>query len=166
MTVITLTRAEVAALKPCSLDKLKVFEGRDRLNAREALEAGASIRDLLWVAGKLGLKRQCVQFAVACAERVAHLNPDPRVQAALDAARAWLDDPSEDKRCAADAALAAAYAVRAAADAVRAAASDYASVYAVYAANAADYAAFPTGAAARAAQRDIFLTIFCPEDGQ
>lgn len=176
MTVITLTRAEVEALKPCSLDKLDVFKGRNRLNAREALEAGASVDDLLWVAGKLGLKRECVQFAVAVAERVAHLNPDPRVGAALDAARAWLADPSDDKRAAA---FAAGRAARAAAYATKAviATPDTAATYAARAANAAafiDTTAFYAAtyaaraasrdAAEREAQRGIFISIFCPED--
>ena len=194
MTAITLTRAEAAALKPCSLDKLDVFGDRDRLNAREALEAGASVDDLLWVAGQLGLKREIVQFTVAVAERVAHLNPDPRVKAALDAAQAWLDDPSEENRAAARAAAAAAacvastasydaaacvasaaasYAAAAAYDAAAAAAAYAAASYAASAAYAAVYTASAAAAdydvsraTARAAQRDIFLAIFCPEDGQ
>ena len=194
MTAITLTRAEVEALKPCSLDRLDVFEGRDRLNAREALEAGASVSDLLWVAGRLGLKWEIVRFAVACVERVAHLNPDPRVTAALDAAQAWVDDPREDKRTAAKTAAdhacdayldgggAAAYAAaraayaaaRAAQAAARAAQATYAAAsgadaaadYAAYAAARAAQAAEAADAAEREAQRDIFLAIFCPEDGQ
>lgn len=67
----TYTRAQIAALKPCSLDKLRVFKGRKTLTVAEALEAGASIDDLLWVAGRLGLKTECVRFAIACAQRVA-----------------------------------------------------------------------------------------------
>ena len=180
--VITLTRAEVEALKPCSLAKLDVFKDRDRLNAREALEAGASISDLLWVAGRLGLKREIVRFAVACAERVAHLNPDPRVQAALDAARAWLGDPSEDKRAvassaaydadAAGVAYAAAYdayaadAAHAASEACTTAAAVDPHIYAYAAAGYAARAANAAEAAEREAQRDIFISIFCPEDGQ
>lgn len=115
MTQISLSPAELAALKPCS-DRTALFAGRNRMTAREALDAGATVADLLWVAGKLGLKAECVAFAIACAERVARLNPDPRVRAALDAAKAWLDDPTEENRLAAAAAAAAdaAWAARAA----------------------------------------------------
>jgi hypothetical protein len=66
-----------------------------------------------------------VKFALFCAKQVVHLNSDPCVKAALSAAEAWVEDPSEDNRlkckeaaadaweadvAAADAAWAAAYA--------------------------------------------------------
>lgn len=90
---VTLTPAQLAALRPCA-DYSHLFGDREQMDARQALEAGASVDDLLWVAGRLGMARECVRFALLCAERVAHMNPDPRVRAALDAAQAWLDDPS------------------------------------------------------------------------
>ena len=99
---IRLTKAELTALDPCGLDdRLKLFGRRKSMDARQALEAGVSIDDLLWVAGSLGRKDLCVRYALACAQRVAHLNPDPRVQAALDATAAWIADPSEVNRDAA-----------------------------------------------------------------
>ena len=186
---IKLTREQLTALDPCDLDvRLQLFGRRKSLTARQALDAGATVADLLWVLGKLGRKRECVLFALGCARAVAHLNTDPRVQGALDATQAWLDDPSEANRLAAaaaaraaaraaDAAYAAADAARAAAyaaaDAARTAAAaaaadaaadaraaaDAAAWAAVYAARTAAYAAADARAAADAAQRELFLQI-------
>ena len=156
MAAIALTPAEVAALRPCS-DCSHLFGRRKKMNARQALEAGASIADLLWVADKLGRKDLCVRFALACAQRVAHMNPDPRVQAALDATARWLDDPTPENYAARAAARdAAGDAARAAArdaagDAAWAAARDAARAAAGDAAWAAAMAA--AGDAARAAAR-------------
>jgi hypothetical protein len=187
---IKLTREHLTALDPCDLDvRLQLFGRRKSLTARQALDAGATVADLLWVLGKLGRKRECVLFALGCARAVAHLNTDPRVQGALDATQAWLDDPSEANRLAAaaaaaraaaraaDAAYAAADAARAAAyaaaDAARTAAAaaaadaaadaraaaDAAAWAAVYAARTAASAAADARAAADAAQRELFLQI-------
>ena len=67
--MIKLTRLEVEALKPCSLDKIPNFGRRKFMNARQAFEAGVSLDDLLWVAGKLGRANECVEFANKCAEQ-------------------------------------------------------------------------------------------------
>ena len=142
MEILKITREELIALKPCSIeDRLKLFGRRKSLTASAALVAGASIRDILWVAERMGRKDLCVRFALACAQRVAYLNPDPGVQIALDATEAWLVDPSEANRKAARTAAAAVYAAASAAYAVYAAASAAASssaaaAYAVYAAAA------------------------------
>jgi len=138
------------------------------MSAKQALEAGVSIADLLWVAAKLGHRDLCVRFALACARRVEHLSANPRVKACNDATQAWLDDPCERTRKAAanaaydaanaanapNAAYAARYAARYAADAADAA----------YAAYAAAYAAADAAAAARQRERDeqrrLFLEIF------
>lgn len=102
---ISLTPDQLSTLNPCALDeRIALFGTRKRMTAKQALKAGATISDLLCVAGRLGLKEQCVRFALACAQRVAHLNPDPCVQAALDATQAWLDNPTSET---ADAARAA-----------------------------------------------------------
>ena len=74
--------------------------------------------------------RVMVRIAAEEAQRVAHLNSDPRVQAAIDAALAWADTPT---------AAAAAYAANAAAGRVVAYAAR--ATYATYAADAAAYAA-------------------------
>ena len=149
MAAIALTPAEVAALRPCS-DRSHLFGRRKKMNARQALEAGASIADLLWVADKLGRKDLCVRFALACAQRVAHMNPDPHVQAALDATARWLDDPTPENYAARAAARAAAGA------AARAAAGAAARAAAWAAAGAAAWAAAgdAAGDAARAAAWD------------
>ncbi len=63
-------------------------------------------------------KKECVRFAVWCARKVMHLNDDPSVEAAVSAAEAWLEDPSDRKAVAA-----AAYANNVAIDAAVDAAS-------------------------------------------
>ncbi len=95
--------------------------------------------------------RVMVRIAAEEAQRVAHLNSDPRVQAAIDAALAWADTPTYAAAdAAADAAYAAARAARAANTAARAAAE---AAYAAYAAEAAANAA-AVNAAANAAAAD------------
>jgi hypothetical protein len=185
-----LTPTKLLALNPCDADKrLALFGKHKSLTAIQALKAGFSISNILWVAGKLDRKDLCVRYALAVAKRVAHLNPDPRVQAALDATQAWLDNPSNAAytaytayTAAADAAAtdaaytaytarsAAAYAATYAADAAtyaarsaaRSADAADAAYAATYAADAATYAA--TYADARTTeeeeQRKLFLTIF------
>ena len=118
---IRLTRAQVVALNPCSENHIPDFGRRKSMTASQALDAGTTIPNLLWVAGRLGRKDLCVRFALACAQRVAHLNPDARVQAALDATAAWLADPTDRNKAAAWAADTAAWAADAAARAARAA---------------------------------------------
>ena len=55
-----------------------------------------------------------MSFAARVAREVAHLNSDPSVLAAIEAAEAWVRKPSEGNREAAAAAAAAAWAARAA----------------------------------------------------
>ena len=112
MTRYSITREELKALNPCDLDeRLELFGGRERLTVAQALEAGATVEDVLWAAGRMGHKAECVRFAVACAESVAHLTPDPRVRAAIDAAKAWIASPTEENAAAAYAAYVDVYAV-------------------------------------------------------
>ena len=107
---ITMTLARLRKLKPCQLERCEpLFKGKRSVTVRQALEAGVSIPDLLWVAGRLNLKSQIVAFVARVAREVAHLNSDPRVMAAIKAAEAWVREPSEGNReAAADAAMAAA----------------------------------------------------------
>ena len=84
--------------------------------------------------------RVMVRIAAEEAQRVAHMNSDPRVQAAIDAALAWADTPTAAAAYAADAAAADAAAAAAAAYADAAAYAARAT-YATYAADAAAYAA-------------------------
>lgn len=105
---LRLSYQQVADLEPCSLNRIPAFDKRKTMTAAQALAAGVPIDDLLWVAGQLGLKEQCVRFALGCARRAEHLSTDPRVKAANDAAQAWLDNPCEETRLAADRAAGAA----------------------------------------------------------
>jgi hypothetical protein len=150
---ISITRDQLAAMNPCDAEsRLKMFGRRKTMNVKQALAAGATISDILWVAGQLGLKRQSVQFALACAQRVAHLNTDPRVQKALGATQLWLDADTDAAGDAARAAWAASWATEAAGDAARAAeAAGDASWAAEAAGDAARAASWATEAAAWAA---------------
>ena len=91
--------------------------------------------------------RITVQVAAEEAQRVAYLNGDPAVQAAIDAAMAWVENPTAHAANAANAATnaaaayAAANAANAAADAAYAAARAADAAYAANAANAANDAA-------------------------
>lgn len=116
------------------------------------------------VVGSAGFAGRVVWVRLACfaARRVAHLNTDPRVMRAIEAAEAWAENPSD---AAADAAIAAANAAADAANAANAAnaaiaaanaanaaaAAASAAAYAAYAAIAAAYAAYAAHAAAYAA---------------
>jgi hypothetical protein len=108
-----------------------------------------------------------VKFALFCAKQVAHLNSDTRVKAALSAAEAWVEDPSEDNRLkckeATDAAYAAAsYAAAYAADAY-AAADAAAAAWVADAAAAADVVAWVADDAATAAWAAHWTTKANPE---
>jgi hypothetical protein len=82
--------------------------------------------------------RVMVRIAAEEAQRVAHLNSDPRVQAAIDAALAWADTPTAAAAYAAYAATrathAAAYAAAAAGRRLRRHPATHAAAYAAYAA--------------------------------
>ena len=70
-----------------------------------------TIEDLLWLAGECLDKKDILVFTIKCAQLVSHLNDNPRVQTAIDAAQSWVDNPCEETRqAAADAADAAVYA--------------------------------------------------------
>jgi hypothetical protein len=102
---IRLTRNQLIEFSPCDLEEhLAKFGKRKSLTARQALEAGFTVFDLLWVAGRLNLTLQCVAFAINCAEAVASFNPDPRGAAAIQAAKTCMANPTEKHRSAADAA--------------------------------------------------------------
>jgi hypothetical protein len=110
---LTITKETLASFQPCDLDKrLAMFGRRKSLNVAQAVAAGATVDDILWVAGRMGRADLCVRFALLCAQKTAHLNSDPRVQAALDATAAWLANPCEETR--AEAARSAAEAAEAA----------------------------------------------------
>ena len=105
--------------------------------------------------------RVMVRIAAEEAQRVAHMNSDPRVQAAIDAALAWADTPTN----AADADAAAAAAARAAAAAANANAAAgrvvaYAAAYAARATYAAADAYAANAAAGRVEQTERIIDRF------
>jgi hypothetical protein len=114
---------------------------------------------------------QRVQWAVLCAESVLSIYEskypnDNRPRAAIEAAKAWMNNPSEENRIVADAAYAAADAAANAAYAAAAANVADAVVYAADAASYAAYAVFYAADAARAAayaveQKDLCLKYAC-----
>ena len=139
---VTVTRDQLTAMNPCDLDKRLAWFGRRKaLDVRTALAAGATVRDVLWVAQRLGHRDLCARFALLAAQRATVHTTDPRPQACLDAANAYVSEPS-------DANLVTLRKARAAA----ADATAYAS-YAADAADAADAAAYAADAAAYAAQK-------------
>lgn len=71
---VTLEVGDLIDMQPCDLSKrLALFGERKRLTVRQALKAGASVSDILWVAGRLKLRDQIVEFAKRAAAEVAHL---------------------------------------------------------------------------------------------
>ena len=136
----------------------------------EIAELGIPAEDRLWVLLRNDVIPEIQLHSLACdfAQEVAHLNPDPRVQAAIDAKRKWIAGQISDKElAAAEAAGAAAWsaagaAARAAAwSAAREAAGAAAWKAAREAAGAAarEAAWSASGAAAGAAAREKQLNI-------
>ena len=99
--------------------------------------------------------RVMVRIAAEEAQRVAHLNSDPRVQAAIDAALAWADTPTY---AAAAAAAAAAGRVVAYAATRATHAAAYAAVYAAYAAGRVEQTAVADAARAARATYATYAT--------
>jgi len=107
-----------------------------------------------WLSVRCLTHKSQVMFAVWCAEKVVHLAQHQEItQAAIDAAKKWIEDPSEENRDAADAAADAAAYAAATADAAAADAAT-AAAYAAYSATAAYSASAATNAAAAAVYAD------------
>lgn len=100
---------------------------------------------LLWLIEKTSplKKEQSVRIAIVCAERVLKHAKGPEAKRAIEAAKAWLENPCEETRAAAGAAAEAAWAAGAAVAA-------WAAAEATWAAGAAG-AAWAAARAARAA---------------
>jgi len=164
-----ITVREIMKFGPC--DRYNVFTvfklikfGKTPL---EILDLPISKSDKFWLLLRSDYIPEKQLHLLACdfAQEVAYLNPDPRVQAAIDAKRLWIDGKitDEELKKAAYAADAAArgYAARAAAWASRAAwaaaaDSTWAARAAASAAYAATYAAYAaTYAATYAADVDV-----------
>ena len=84
-----LTKTELLNLKPCDKEaRIATFGKANSMNAKEAFDAGFTISDLCWVAGKLKQNKKLVLFAKKCAESVSHFKNAPAAYAADAAARA------------------------------------------------------------------------------
>ena len=146
-----ITVEEIMKLEPCyTKEQVKDLIGKGK-TPLEILDLPISKNDKFW----LLLRPEYIpikQFHIlACdfAQDVAHMNPDPRVQAVIDAKRLWIDGKitDEELKKASDAAADAASATRAAAYAADAAWS------------AADAAAATRAAAYAAAYADVDINI-------
>jgi len=145
-----ITVREIMKLGPCyTKEQVKdlIGEGKTPL---EILDLSISKNDKFWLLLRSEYISERNLHLLACdfAQEVAHMNPDPRVQAAIDAKRLWIDGKITDEEL--KKAKAAAYAAYAAADAAYAAAAARAAAYAA----AADAAAraWAVAYAARAAE--------------
>jgi hypothetical protein len=133
--MITITKQQLTDMQPCDLsERLALFGADDSLSAQQAFARGASVADILWIMGRLGLKEQIVAFAEWCAAR-----------AAADAANAAANAAARVATYAADAADAA--------DATDAASVAYATYVAADAAYAAADAAYTAADESVAAQK-------------
>ncbi len=109
-----------------------------------------------WLACRLMNKNQAVQYAIFAAEQVIDIYErkypnDKRPRNAIEAAKAYLENPSRKTKASA---AAAAYAAASAAAYAAASAAAYAAAYAAYAAAYAAYAAANVAAYAAAAYAD------------
>ena len=164
---ITATLNRIRAHGPCESGWKKLLTGLGKTQADDEPLPFARIveinglDDALWCCrAEPQYAKEWRLFAVWCARHVEHLNPDPRVKTAIDAAERYAHGDATDSELAAasDAARAASAAAWAASDAARASASVAAwgaSTAARVAAKAAQDAAWVE----RAAQRKRFLEI-------
>jgi len=138
-----ITVEEIMKWKPCSYyseEKVKDLIGKGK-TPLEILDLEIPKSDKFW----LLLRQDYIPIKhlhlLACdfAQEVAYLNPDIRVQAAIDAKRLWIDGKITDEEL--KKARDAAYAARAAAYAARAAEAARAAAYAARADAAAAWAA-------------------------
>jgi len=89
-----ITVAEIMSYNPCSDYTKSLVSGLvgDGLTLAEILDAPITDKDKLWLVLRPEIIVTSDLHYLACtfAERVAYLNTDQRVQAAIDAKRAWL----------------------------------------------------------------------------
>jgi len=144
-----ITLKQVESLNPCS-DGLDWYKKNGTSNLLDTLlRLNEYSPDYVrWGFTKLMNKMQRVEIAIYCADRVIDIFEDKypnddRPRKAINAAKTWLKEPTEENRSAANAADAAANAAAYAA---------YAAAYAAYAADAAYAAAY---AAADAADNSV-----------
>ena len=158
------TVSMIMELHPCSgypRERVEaLWSGRESLSLVEICDLDIPIPDRIWAVTGLMPKRDARHYACDCAQRVAHLNPDPRVQAAIDVSLRYADGLATDDElsaaCAAARAAAWASAWAAARDAAWAAAdatwsAAWDAAWAAACAAARDAAEDAAWAAARAA---------------
>lgn len=135
-----LTFEQLAALNPCNLSGRKALFGRRKaLTVKQALAAGATVHNILWVAGQLGHKTEIVEFTCRAASRVAHFDKSRKSAACIDVTRRYMRGAAtigELKNARFTAAAPADAAAAAAAYNVAADAADAATYAATYAADA------------------------------
>jgi len=159
------TLSEIRKHDPCGSGWSKLLKGLGKTGADdevlplERILEISGLDDALWsLRSVAGIERQARLYACDCAQRVSHLNTDPRVQACIDTARKFANGESTEQELAA---AGAARAAGAAWDSARAAG-------AAGAARAAGAAWDSARAAARDAelqiQTDLFIQHFCTEE--
>ena len=106
MTLLTPFQAHLASLNACA----EARAWARAKTAREAWERCNYADWLLWWAARTSVNTQVdlVRCAAVIARTVAHLNTDPRVIAAIEAAEAWADKPNGETAAEAAGAWAAA----------------------------------------------------------
>ena len=87
-------QAHLASIGACS----EAREWAGAKTAREVWETCERAKWLLWWVArtKINSKSDIVKCAAKIARTVAHINTDPRVMAAIEAAEAWADNPGSD----------------------------------------------------------------------
>jgi hypothetical protein len=165
------TVQDIMDLNPC-YSREKISALGSEMTLVEICNLNIAAQDIIWVVCRLIHVDAARQFAVDCAEQVAHFSDDVRVKDCIETIKRYLTGEStlDELKSAADAAYAAgaaayaayaagdaaAYAAYAAADAAAYAAHAAGAAYAAHAANvAANVAAatYAAGAAAYAAER-------------
>lgn len=166
------TLNEIRKHDPCASGWAKLLKGLGKSTADDEvlpldriLEING-LEDALWALRSVdGIDRQARLYACDCAQRVAHLNTDPRVQACIDTARKFANGEATEQDRAAAVTAARAADVAAAGEAAGAAALTAAWAAAVTAAGAAAAAASwaAAGDAERKIQTELFIQHFCTE---
>ncbi len=65
----TLTLSELTALNPCNLsERAALFDGDNATDIRTAFARGATVSDICWLMGALGMRDQIAAFAQWCAD--------------------------------------------------------------------------------------------------
>ena len=165
-----INKAVIAKLKPCKdrFDNyLKHYSDFNGKVEEFIMLENITYSDKVWVMTKLMTKRQNVKWALACASRWLSIFEsrypyDLRPRKALEAAEAWLNNPSSENRVKARADAYNAFTAAAAADAARAAA-DAAALSAYAAATASAYAGIAAAdvaaLSARATEQEVNLIL-------